>query len=127
MSQQQWVHVVVLCVCLHAGVSPVAACGTAACRPVHQAAQLAVSLLQPDVATLISRGDTLVYGLHGRDVARAEALRRKLDGLRARWHALKSHMEVSWQRAVRGCHRSRAERGGGGTEGDGRLTEGDCD
>ncbi|XP_043236244.1 dystrophin-like isoform X3 [Amphibalanus amphitrite] len=59
-----------------------------------EAAQLAVSLLQPDVATLISRGDTLVYGLHSRDVGRAETLRRKLDGLRARWHALKSHMEV---------------------------------
>lgn len=54
-----------------------------------------MSLLQPDVATLISRGDTLVYGLHSRDVAAAETLRRRLDDLRARWHALKSHMEVS--------------------------------
>ncbi|XP_037079337.1 dystrophin-like [Pollicipes pollicipes] len=59
-----------------------------------EAAQLQVSLLQPDVATLISRGDTLVYSLHGRDVARADALRRKVDGLRGRWHALKSYMEV---------------------------------
>ena len=96
-----------VCVCLH-GVPAVAVCGTVG---LWQAAQLAVSLLQPDVATLISRGDTLLYGLHGRDAARAEPLRRTLDGLRARWHALKSHMEVS--RAGGAGRRGMTDRGAG--------------
>nr|CAD7448133.1 unnamed protein product [Timema bartmani] len=55
-----------------------------------------ISLLAPDAATLISRGDGLVLTVHASDPARAEQLKESSqDKLRSKWLEVKTKAEVS--------------------------------
>lgn len=50
--------------------------------------------LEPDVATVISRGDTLTLETHTTDIQRAHNIRLAVNDLRAQWGGLKTRMEV---------------------------------
>ncbi|XP_049782226.1 dystrophin, isoforms A/C/F/G/H-like, partial [Schistocerca cancellata] len=58
------------------------------------------SLLAPDAATLISRGDGLVLTVHSSDPSRAEQLKESSqDKLRDKWHQVKSETEFQKSQA----------------------------
>ncbi|XP_069180920.1 LOW QUALITY PROTEIN: dystrophin [Procambarus clarkii] len=52
-----------------------------------------VALLEPDVATVISHGDTLTLTTHMVDVPRANTIRVAVNDLRTHWSSLKSETE----------------------------------
>lgn len=51
-------------------------------------------MLEPDVATVISRGDTLTLTTHMVDVPRANTIRTAVHDLRTHWSSLKGETEV---------------------------------
>ncbi|KAK8748067.1 hypothetical protein OTU49_016299, partial [Cherax quadricarinatus] len=58
-----------------------------------EALEQEVALLEPDVATVISHGDTLTLTTHMVDVPRANTIRIAVNDLRTHWSALKSETE----------------------------------
>ncbi|XP_076057389.1 dystrophin-like, partial [Oratosquilla oratoria] len=52
-----------------------------------------VALLEPDIATVISRGDTLTLTTHMVDVPRANSIRLAVNDLRQQWSTLKADTE----------------------------------
>ncbi|XP_042209207.1 dystrophin-like [Homarus americanus] len=59
-----------------------------------EALEQEVALLEPDVATVISHGDTLTLTTHMVDVPRANTIRIAVNDLRTHWSALKSETEA---------------------------------
>lgn len=53
-----------------------------------------MATLEPDVATVISRGDTLTLTTHMVDVPRANNIRVAVRDLRQQWASLKTLTEV---------------------------------
>lgn len=59
-----------------------------------QSVEQEVATLEPDVATVISRGDTLTLTTHMVDVPRANNIRVAVRDLRQQWASLKTLTEV---------------------------------
>lgn len=61
-----------------------------------------VSILAPDAAALISRGDGLVMMIHMTDPARADKIKNEhQDKLRSKWHQVMSEIELRRKQAQR--------------------------
>lgn len=56
--------------------------------------ELEVCVLEPDVATVISRGDSLTLATHAWDVSGADTVSEAVGGLRTSWRGLKQQAEV---------------------------------
>lgn len=65
-------------------------------QAVHNAQSLEheVGGLEPDVATVISRGDSLTLATHAWDVAKAQTIEAAVKELRTSWAHLKAQTEV---------------------------------
>ena len=59
-----------------------------------EALEQEVCVLEPDVATVISRGDSLTLATHAWDVEKASTVATAVRELRASWQQLKQQTEV---------------------------------
>jgi len=71
------------------------------CYFFAQSAETELSLLDPDVATLISRGDSLVLQVQKVDLERALCINTTTGGLRVARTALKASSEVTKKKVLR--------------------------